>query len=102
MKICDSDGNYNYLQPFGHDSVQSYIDSRELNRVGTWGSELEIICLSHVLHTVVYSFEAHSETWQVFTYQFIDRAQTCDYTGKSIYLWFSQSHFKVVTSVRRT
>ena len=95
----DSDGNYNYLQPFGHDSVQSYI---ELNRAGTWGSELEMICLSHMLHTVVYSFEANSETWQVFTYRFIDRAQTCDYTGKSIYLWFSQSHFKVVTSVRRT
>ena len=98
----DSDGNYNYLQPFGHDSVQSYIDSRELNRAGTWGSELEMICLSHKFHTVVYSFEAQSETWQVFTFQFIDRAQTCDYTGKSIYLWFSQSHFKVVTSVRRT
>ena len=36
----DSDGNHNYLQPFGHDSIQSYNDSRESNRAGTWGSEL--------------------------------------------------------------
>ena len=97
----DSHGNYNYLQPFGHNSVQSYIDSRDLTRASTWGSEFEMICLSHMLHTVVYSFEARSNTWQVFTYQFVDRAMPCEYTGKSLYLWFKDSHFKVVTSVRR-
>ena len=32
----DSHGNYNYLQPFGHTTVQSYIDSRELYRPNTW------------------------------------------------------------------
>ena len=46
----DSYGNYNYLQPFGHSSVQNYIDSRELTRTGTWGSEVEMICLSHMLN----------------------------------------------------
>ena len=58
----DSHGNYNYLQPFGHSSVQNYIDSRELTRTGTWGSEVEMICLSHMLNTVVYSFDAGSNT----------------------------------------
>ena len=56
----DSHGNYNY-QPFGHATVQSYIDSRELYRPNTWGSELEMICLS-MLNTIVYSFEANSNT----------------------------------------
>ena len=32
----ESHGNYNFLQPFGHGSVQNYIDSRELIRTGTW------------------------------------------------------------------
>ena len=31
----DSHGNYNYLQPFGHTSVQDYIDSRQITRAGT-------------------------------------------------------------------
>ena len=58
----DSQGNYNYLQPFGHTTVQSYIDSRELYRPNTWGSELEMICLSHMLNTIVCSFnEANSK-----------------------------------------
>ena len=52
------DGRYNYLQPFGHTTVQNYIDSRTMNRSGTWGSELEMMCLSHMLNTVVYSFGA--------------------------------------------
>lgn len=93
------DGNYNYLQPFGHTTVQSYIDSTGMNRAGTWGSELEMMCLSHMLNTVVYSFGAGNNNWEVFAYNFIDRTLTCDYTQKSIYLWFSSSHFKVVTSV---
>ena len=93
------DGNYNYLQPFGHTTVQNYIDSHGMNRPGTWGSELEMICLSHMLNTVVYSFGARNNNWEVFAYNFIDRSLTCDYTQKSIYLWFSDSHFKVVTSV---
>ena len=76
----DSHGNYNYLQPFGHTTVQSYIDSRELYRPTTWGSELEMICLSHMLNTIVYSFEANSNTWQVFSYKFVDQYMTCDYT----------------------
>ena len=49
----DSDGNYNYLQAFGHNSVQSYIDSRELNRAGTWGSELEMMFVSYVTYCCV-------------------------------------------------
>ena len=58
----------------------SYIDSRELYRPNTWGSELEMICLSHMLNTIVYSFEANSNTWQVFSYKFVDQYMTCDYT----------------------
>ena len=30
------DGHYNYLQPFGHTTVQSYIDSSGMDRSGTW------------------------------------------------------------------
>ena len=97
----DGHGRYNYLQPFGHTSVNSYIESRELYRSGTWGSEFEMICLSHMLNTVVYSFEGNCNTWQVFSYHFVDRLIPCEYSGKSIYLWFKNSHFKVVTSVRR-
>ena len=60
-----------------------------------------MICLSHMLNTVVYSFDAGSNIWQAFTYQFVNRSLPCDYTGKSIYLWYGQLHFKVVTLVRR-
>jgi len=95
------DGNYNYLYPFGHTSVQNYIDNSGMDRPSIWDSELEMTCLSHMLNTIVYSFEAHHNTWQLFAYNFVDRNLRCDYTQKAIYLWFNHSHFKLVTSVRR-
>ena len=94
-----SDGNYNYLQPFGHTTVQNYIDRHHMDRPNTWSSELEMMCLSHMLNTVIYSFGAQNNNWEVFAYNFIDRSLVCDYTRKSICLWFEYSHFKVVTSV---
>ena len=97
----DSHGSYNYLQPFGHASVQDYINSENLDQDGSWGTEFEMLCLSHMLNTVVYSFVAVNNSWQAFTYNLIDRSRPCEYTGKSIYLWYCDSHFKVVTSVRK-
>ena len=59
------DGSYNYLQPFRHRTVQNYIDSSGMDRSGTWGSELEMMCLSHMLNTIVYSFGAPNNNWEV-------------------------------------
>ena len=96
------DGIYNYLQPFRHTTVQDYIDRCAMSRSGpsgTWGSELEMMCLSHMLNTVVYSFGSLNNNWEAFAYNFIGRSLTCDYAQKSIYFLFTGSHFKVVTSV---
>ena len=78
------DGSYNYLQPFGHRTVQNYIDSGSMDRSGTWGSELEMMCLSHMLNTIVFSFGAPKNNWEVFGYNFIDRSLICDYVVQ----WF--------------
>ena len=61
------------------------------DRSGTWGSELEMMCLSHMLNTIVFSFVAPNNNQEVFGYNFIDRSLICDYTKKSVYLWFSDS-----------
>ena len=61
-----NDGNYNYLQPFGHTTVQNYIYMHHINIPNTWISELEMMCLSHMLNTVVYSFGAQNNNWEVF------------------------------------
>ena len=74
------DGNYNYLQPFGHTTVQNYIYMHHINIPNTWISELEMMCLSHMLNTVVYSFGAHNNNWEVFAYNCIDRSLVCDCT----------------------
>jgi len=67
------DGNYNYLYTFGHTSVQNYIDNSGMDRPSIWGSELEMMCISHMLNTIVYSFEAgNNNTWQLFAYNFVD------------------------------
>ncbi len=40
----------------GVSSVQEYINDTRMNRSGTWGNTEEVMALSHLLNTPVYSY----------------------------------------------
>ena len=70
-------------------------------RNGTWGTDVEMLCFSHMFNFNVYSFDAGSNTWAVFSPTNIDRTLPRIYNITSVYLYLRHSHFYVVASIRR-
>ena len=58
----DSTGHANFLEPFNVHSVQEYIDNSRMSRNATWGTDVEMLCFSHMLNFNVYVFDAGSNT----------------------------------------
>ena len=95
----DSTGHANILVPFNVHSVQQYIDNTGMARNGTWGTDVEMLCFSHMFNFNVYIFDAGSNTWAVFN---IERRLPRIHNIMSAYLYLRNSHFYVVASIRRT
>ena len=55
---CDSTGHANFLVPFNVHGVQQYIDNSGMARNGTWGTDVEMLCFSHMFNFNVYVFDA--------------------------------------------
>ena len=96
----DSEGHANYMQPLNYSTVQEYVNNSRMSVNGTWGTELDMMVFSHMLTTNVYSFDATSNTWAVFSAANIDRTAARDYTTMSVYIYLRHSHFYVVSSIR--
>lgn len=100
----DSDGHANYLVPLQFNSVQEYIDNTRMSSNRQWGTELEIMCLSHniMFNVNMFSFYVGSNTWSVFSPINIERTLSQDFTTMSVYIYLRHAHFYVVSSIRRT
>ena len=48
----------------GYDSVQSYIASTGMDQNGTWGTDIEMLSLAHLLRTPVLSYNQQYGQWQ--------------------------------------
>ena len=97
----DSTGHANYLVPFNFSTVQQYINNSDMARSGTWGTDLEMICFCHMFSVNLYSFQADSNTWALFSPVNIERGVPRVYNIMSVYLCLRRSHFYVVASIRR-
>ena len=97
----DSSGHANFLVPFNVRSVQQYIDNSGMARNSTWGTDVEILCFSHMFNFNVYVFNADSNTWAVFSPVNIERRLPRIYNIMSTYLYLRNSHFYVIASIRR-
>ena len=79
-----------------HTSVQNYIQSTRMDRDGTWGSEVEIFTLSHMLGTNIYSYHVGQSNWKRFSPADVDRSLSTDV---GMYIKHRYNHFLVVSSV---
>ena len=75
-----------------HTSVQNYIQSTRMDRDGTWGSEVEIFTLSHMLGTNIYSFHVGHSNWNRFSPADVDRSLSTDVRGMSMYIKHRYNH----------
>ena len=96
----DTEGHANYLYTLNYSSVQDYINATGMAMNGNWGTEFKMMVFSHMNNINVFSFDAGSNTWCVFSPVNIDKNLHRDYTTMSLYIYFRHSHFYVVTSIR--
>ena len=99
---CDSTGHANFLVPFNVRSVQQCIDNSGMARNGTWGTDVEMLCFSHMFNFNLYVFNADSNTWAIFSPVNIERRLPRTYNIMGAYLYLRNSHFYVVASIQRT
>ena len=69
--------------------------------IGTWGIDFEMSVLSHLLQTVVYSFNVAGGYWIACFANSIDKTIPEDVNVKSMYICYTDIHFEVVTTVRK-
>ena len=85
----------------GHNSIQSYIASTGMDRDSTWGTDVEMLSLAHLLQTPVHSYSQPLGLWQRYSPHDVDRQLSDDFQQRSMYLYHTGNHFNVVGSVRR-
>ena len=69
---------------------------------GTWGTNVEMACLAHLIGSPVYCYDASQRhhIWAAYFPSDVDRSIHRDVRQKSLYIHFANHHFNVVSSIR--
>ena len=73
-----------------------------MDKQGTWGTEIELFVLSHLLKTSIYTYLTTNKKWFVFSPSKLDKKLAFDSTSKSVYLRHPPIHYDVVLNVQST
>ena len=65
----------------------------------TWGTDIEILTLAHLLQTPIISYDVDTKAWWRYAPHHLDRSLN-DIQQMSMYLLHTSDHFQVVCSVR--
>ena len=80
-------------------NIQQYITETGMDKESTWGTNIEILTLAHLLPTCVFSYNVQHHNWQRMSPATIDRSITEDTTEMSMYINYRDMvHFEVVRS----
>ena len=85
-----------------HESVDAYIHSTRMDQSGTWGTDVEILVLAHLLETNIYTFHSGTARWNLYSPSSVDNQLSCDVRHRSMYIKHIHDHFQVVSSVIRS
>ena len=81
--------------PPQYSSTSEYIHGTRMNMDRVWGTDCEMITMSDLLDTTIYSFNESSNAWTPYSPQ-----SGIDSTVPALYIKFvNGDHFQVVTSV---
>ena len=94
------DEHQNYLTYYngGYSSVEDYLMRTDMASSGTWGTDFEMTLPAHMLDTIVYSYKA-GQYWIACSPQGIDHSMPNDVNRKSIYIYYTGTHYEVVTGM---
>ena len=83
-------------------SIQEYITDTNMDQECAWGTDIEILTLSHLLHTPIMSYSVQHHSWQRYAPHNVDRSLTDNILQMSLYLVHKTNHFDVACSVRKS
>ena len=84
-----------------YDSIQTYIVASDMDKEYTWGTDIEMLTLSHLLNTPIVSYCEQFGNWQRNSPHNLDIILRDEINQISMYLLHSHNHFNVVWSVRK-
>lgn len=85
--------------PNRYDAVEGYISDTKMDQDSTWGTEVEMFTLAHLLNTAIFSYNTREERWWRFSPCFVDRTLIDDDTARAMYIRHLPGHFDVVRSI---
>ena len=73
-----------------------------MDQNGTWGTNVEMDCLAHLISSPVYCYDASQRhhVWAAYFPSDVDRHIPRDVHQKSLYIYFAHDHFNVISSIR--
>ena len=88
--------------PTVYESAEDYISCTRMDRNGTWGTNVEMLALAHIVNAPVYCYDttARHHIWAAYFPNGVDRSIPRDVRQKSLYLYFTHNHFMVITAIR--
>ena len=81
-----------------HSSVSEYIQHTGMGQDGTWGTDIEILTLAHLLNTCIFVYTTEQCNWWRYGPQNVDRSLNVDITSISMFIRNPGQHFDVVCS----
>ena len=84
-----------------YDSIQTYIVASGMDKEYTWGTDIEMLTLSHLLNTPIVSYSEQFGNWQRYSPHNVDGTLRDEINHMCMYLLHSHNHFTVVCSVRK-
>ena len=84
-----------YSHPRRYNSIEEYI----LQTI--WGTNVEMACLAHMLNSPVYCYDASQRyhIWAAYFPNNVDRSIPRDVGQRSLYIYFANNNFQVVTAI---
>ena len=83
-------------------TLQDYIEQTRMDDDTVWGTNVEMASLAHILGAPVYCYDA-SQRYHIWTAYFsnnVNRSIPRNVQHRSLYIYFANNHFEVVTAIR--
>ena len=86
----------------GYSSVSEYIQHTCMDQDGTWGTDIVIFTLAHLLNTCMFVYTTEQCNWWRYGPKSVDGSLNVDITNMSMYIRNPGQHFDVVCSTLRS
>ena len=70
--------------PNRYDPVEGHISDAKMDQDSTWGTEVEMFTLAHLLNTATFLYNTRDKRWWRFSPYCVDRTSTDDDTARAI------------------